>query len=206
MKNYITQHILKSIETKQAIIENDSLILLIKEVSEKAIEVYRNGKKILLAGNGGSAADAQHIAGEFVSRFYFDRPGLPSIALTTDSSIMTSIGNDYGYENLFSRQVQANGVEGDMFIGISTTGNSPNVIKALEECKKKGIITVGLTGLTGGNMADLCDYCIKVPSNETPRIQESHILIGHIICAIVEEAIFGSALDNHKEASMGGEQ
>jgi D-sedoheptulose 7-phosphate isomerase len=164
---------------------------LILEVSGKAVEVYRNGNKTLIAGNGGSAADAQHIAGEFVSRFYFDRPGIPSIALTTDTSILTAIGNDYGYEKLFSRQIEANGVKGDMFIGISTSGNSKNIIEALNACKEKGIITVGLTGETGGKMATLCDYCIKVPSNETPRIQESHILIGHIICAVVEEALFG---------------
>jgi D-sedoheptulose 7-phosphate isomerase len=157
----------------------------------KCVDVYKTGNKTLIAGNGGSAADAQHIAGEFVSRFYFDRPGLASIALTTDTSIITAIGNDYGYEKLFSRQLQANGVKGDMFIGISTSGNSANVIEALKECKEKGIITVGLTGEKGGKMAEMCDYCIKIPSNETPRVQESHILIGHIICAVVEEAIFG---------------
>lgn len=180
---------------KKRLLEDAGLISLISEVSEKAVEVYRNGNKTLLAGNGGSAADAQHIAGEFVSRFYFDRPGIPSIALTTDTSIITAIGNDYGYEQLFfARQVQANGVKGDMFIGISTSGNSVNVVNALETCKDKGIITVGLTGQSGGKMADLCDYCIKVPSEETPRIQESHILIGHIICAVVEEAIFGKGL------------
>lgn len=133
----------------------------------------------------------QHIAGEFVSRFYFDRPGLASIALTTDSSILTAIGNDYGFERLFSRQVEANGVKGDMFIGISTSGNSKNIIEALKTCKENGIVTVGLTGASGGEMAALCDYCIKVPSQETPRIQEAHILIGHIICSVVEEELFG---------------
>ncbi|WP_025847909.1 D-sedoheptulose-7-phosphate isomerase [Paenibacillus ehimensis] len=191
MQNFINNQIKDSYEVKKSILENDELTTLIKIVAEKAIEVYRSNKKTLLAGNGGSAADAQHIAGEFVSRFYFDRPGIPSIALTTDTSILTAIGNDYGYEELFARQIQANGVEGDMFIGISTSGNSKNIIKALHACKEKGIITVGLTGQSGGQMAELCDYCIKVPSNETPRIQESHILIGHIICAVVEEALFG---------------
>ncbi|MBP1934766.1 D-sedoheptulose 7-phosphate isomerase [Ammoniphilus resinae] len=202
MKNYIKEHIQKSIEIKQAILRDDYLIQLIGEISNKAVNVYKSNNKILLAGNGGSAADAQHIAGEFVSRFYFDRPGLPAMALTTDSSVMTAIGNDYGYENLFSRQVQANGVEGDMFLGISTSGNSPNVIKALEECKKIGIITVGLTGITGGEMGELCDYCIKVPSMETPRIQESHILVGHIICSIVEKEIFGRPLNNKKDMGV----
>ncbi|MBD3842387.1 MAG: D-sedoheptulose 7-phosphate isomerase [Campylobacterales bacterium] len=191
INEYISGQVKKSIDVKQKLLDSQKLMDLIQEVALKCVEVYKNGNKTLIAGNGGSAADAQHIAGEFVSRFYFDRPGLASMALTTDTSIMTAIGNDYGYEKLFSRQVQANGVKGDMFIGISTSGNSANVIEALKECKEKGIITVGLTGEKGGKMAELCDYCIKVPSNETPRVQEAHILIGHIICAVVEEVIFG---------------
>jgi len=195
INEYISNQVKKSIDVKQKLLDSQELMDLIQEVALKCVEVYKNGNKTLIAGNGGSAADAQHIAGEFVSRFYFDRPGLASIALTTDTSIMTAIGNDYGYERLFSRQVQANGVAGDMFIGISTSGNSANVIEALKECKKKGIITVGLTGEKGGKMAEYCDYCIKVPSNETPRIQEAHILIGHIICAVVEEAIFGKGFN-----------
>lgn len=191
INEYIENQVKKSIDVKQQFLNDTELMNLIKEVSFKIVEAYKNGNKTLIAGNGGSAADAQHIAGEFVSRFYFDRPGLASIALTTDTSIITAIGNDYGYEKLFSRQVQANGVKGDIFIGISTSGNSANIIEALKECKGKGIITVGLTGEKGGKMAEMCDYCIKVPSNETPRVQEVHILIGHIICAVVEEAIFG---------------
>lgn len=191
MEKYISNQVKNSYEVKQEIYNNKELMSLIQEVCTKTIEVYKSANKTLIAGNGGSAADAQHIAGEFVSKFYFDRPGLASLALTTDTSIITAIGNDYGYEKLFSRQVQANGVKGDMFIGISTSGNSANVVEALKECKEKGIITVGLTGASGGKMAELCDYCIKVPSNETPRVQEAHILIGHIICAVVEEAIFG---------------
>jgi D-sedoheptulose 7-phosphate isomerase len=191
LKEYINNQIEESYKIKKAILDDDELITLIRVVSQKTVEVYRNGHKTLIAGNGGSAADAQHIAGEFVSRFYFDRPGLSSIALTTDTSVLTAIGNDYGFEELFARQIQANGNQGDMFIGISTSGNSKNVIKALHACREKGIITVGLTGESGGAMASLCDYCVKVPSNETPRIQESHILIGHIICAVVEESIFG---------------
>jgi D-sedoheptulose 7-phosphate isomerase len=191
LNQYISNHVKESYEIKQKMYADKDLMALIGEVSQKVIEIYKNGQKTLIAGNGGSAADAQHIAGEFVSRFYFDRPGLASIALTTDTSIITAIGNDYGYEKLFSRQVQANGQKGDMFIGISTSGNSANIIEALNECKEKGIITVGLTGASGGKMAELCDYCIKVPSNQTPRVQEAHILIGHIICAVVEEALFG---------------
>jgi D-sedoheptulose 7-phosphate isomerase len=192
---FIENQVKKSYKTKQAIYKDKELMELIQKVSKVVIKAYKKGNKTLIAGNGGSAADAQHIAGEFVSKFYFDRPGLASIALTTDTSILTAIGNDYGYEKLFSRQVQANGVKGDVFIGISTSGNSKNIIKALEECKGKGITTIGLTGQSGGKMKELCDYCICVPSNETPRIQESHILIGHIICAVVEEEIFGKGFN-----------
>lgn len=191
MLNYIRQHIKKSIEVKQALLSNQSVMNQILVVAKEAIDVYARGNKILVAGNGGSAADAQHIVGELVSRFYFDRPGLPAIALTTDTSILTSVGNDYGYDHVFSRQLQANAVEGDMFIGISTSGNSPSILSAFEACAPKKVIRVGLTGESGGKMNDVCDYCINVPSNETPRIQESHIMIGHILCAIVEEQIFG---------------
>lgn len=191
MNKFITQQIEDSYQVKQKILNDEALVLLIQEVAQKAVDTYKNGNKTLIAGNGGSAADAQHIAGEFVSRFYFDRPGLASQALTTDTSILTAVANDYGYERLFARQIQANGSAGDMFIAISTSGNSDNILEALKECKNKGIVTVGLAGKTGGKMAELCDYCIKVPSSSTPRIQESHILIGHIICSVVEEALFG---------------
>ncbi|ECR4135799.1 D-sedoheptulose 7-phosphate isomerase [Campylobacter coli] len=191
LNSYIKEHFTDSISVKEQILKDENLITLIKNASLEVIKAYKNGNKTLLAGNGGSAADAQHIAGEFVSRFYFDRPGIASIALTTDTSILTAIGNDYGYENLFARQVQAQGVKGDVFIGISTSGNSKNILKALELCKQKEIISIGLSGASGGAMNELCDYCIKVPSTCTPRIQEAHILIGHIICAIVEEELFG---------------
>ncbi|EHT8418586.1 D-sedoheptulose 7-phosphate isomerase [Campylobacter coli] len=191
LNSYIKEHFQESILVKEQILKDENLITLIKNVSLEVIKAYKNGNKTLLAGNGGSAADAQHIAGEFVSRFYFDRPGIASIALSTDTSILTAISNDYGYENLFARQVQAQGVKGDVFIGISTSGNSKNILKALELCKQKEIISIGLSGGSGGAMNELCDYCIKVPSTCTPRIQEAHILIGHIICAIVEEELFG---------------
>ncbi|EHZ7587227.1 D-sedoheptulose 7-phosphate isomerase [Campylobacter jejuni] len=191
LNSYIKGHFADSILVKEQILKDENLITLIKNASLEVIKAYKNGNKTLLAGNGGGAADAQHIAGEFVSRFYFDRPGIASIALTTDTSILTAIGNDYGYENLFARQVQAQGVKGDVFIGISTSGNSKNILKALEFCKQKEIISIGLSGASGGAMNELCDYCIKVPSTCTPRIQEAHILIGHIICAIVEEELFG---------------
>jgi D-sedoheptulose 7-phosphate isomerase len=194
-KDIIINQISSSIAVKQDILSNQGLIDIISQATQAVTSAYKLGYKTMLAGNGGSAADAQHIAGEFVSRFYFDRPGLPSIALSTDSSIVTAIGNDYGYEKLFSRQVQAQGVKGDIFIGISTSGNSANILEALRECKMKGITSIGLTGMTGGKMEELCDICIKVPSSETPRVQEAHILIGHIICCIVEEEIFGSKQD-----------
>jgi D-sedoheptulose 7-phosphate isomerase len=194
----IIEQIAKSIKVKNDLLADMSLIDNIEKVADMIIFAYRAGNKTLLAGNGGSAADAQHIAGEFVSKFYFDRPGIASIALTADTSIITAIGNDYGYEKLFERQVQAQGVKGDVFIGISTSGNSENIVKALVACKSKGIFTVGLTGDKGGKMKDYCDVCIAVPSCETPRIQESHILIGHIICCIVEENLFGHLNPKYK--------
>lgn len=190
MKDIIINQIKASISVKENLLKDKVMVDTIQKAAVLILDAYKAGKKTLLAGNGGSAADAQHIAGEFVSRFYFDRPGLSSVALTTDTSILTAIGNDYGYEKLFSRQVQAIGNEGDVFIGISTSGNSPNVLFALKECHEKKIKTIGFTGISGGKMDELCDICIKVPSSETPRIQESHILIGHILCCIVENELF----------------
>lgn len=187
----IIEQIKKSVSVKESILANPSLLEEIKKAAILVTDAYKSGFKTLIAGNGGSAADAQHIAGEFVSRFYFDRPGIPSIALTTDTSVLTAIGNDYGFERLFERQVQAQGQTGDVFIGITTSGNSENIVRALTVCKEKGINSIVLTGELGGKVSELCDICIKVPSKETPRIQESHILIGHIICCIVEESLFG---------------
>jgi len=169
---------------------------LLRKVTDAAyacVKSLKAGGKILLAGNGGSAADAQHIAGELVSRFAFDRPGLPAVALTTDSSILTAIGNDYGYEKLFERQVQANGKAGDILIVYSTSGKSVNIIKALEQAREMGLVTIGLTGNKGGRMVELCDYLLDVPSAETPKIQEGHLGLGHIICGIIENVIFGEA-------------
>ena len=191
MRKYIVKHISDSISVKQAVLENETILEQIESAAIAIIKAYGNKNKTIIEGNGGSASDAQHIAGEFVSRFYFDRPGLASIALTTDTSILTAIGNDYGYERIFARQIEANGVSGDIFIGISTSGNSKNIIEAIQAAKEKGIFTVALTGEKGGLLKDVCDICICVPSVETPRIQEAHILIGHILCAAVEESIFG---------------
>lgn len=155
------------------------------------IAAYRNQRKILIAGNGGSAADAQHFAGELVSRFYFDRPALAAIALTTDTSILTAVGNDYGYEDVFARQIQAHGQPGDVFIAISTSGNSPSILKAMTQAKELGLTVVGLTGRSGGKMKALCDICLCAPSESTPRIQECHLLIEHSLCACIEETLFG---------------
>lgn len=190
MDNFITKQIEDSIQAKQDMLNSPVIMEALEKACTLCLEAYQKGKKLLIAGNGGSAADAQHIAGELVSRFYFDRPALPGIALTTDTSILTAIGNDYGYENLFSRQIEGNGQEGDIFLGISTSGNSPNILKGIETARKMGISVIGLTGESGGKMADLCDICLKVPSQETPRIQEAHILIGHIICSYIERGIF----------------
>jgi len=190
MNRYITQHIEDSIRVKQAILGQKNILAQIESIANCCVAAYKRGNKLLIAGNGGSAADAQHIAGELVSRFYFDRPGLAAIALTTDSSILTAIGNDYGYDYLFARQIQANGSKGDVFIAISTSGSSSNIIHALEECKQQQITTVGFTGMKPCKMNDLCDFCIQIPSLETPRIQETHILIGHILCAIIEKELF----------------
>jgi D-sedoheptulose 7-phosphate isomerase len=159
-------------------------------VAAAIVNCMKNGGKVLLAGNGGSAADAQHIAGEFVSRFAFDRPGLPAIALTTDTSILTAIGNDYGFEILFARQVQALGNRGDIFIGYTTSGKSPNILKAFEEARRKGMVCVGITGNRGGPIVGLCDLILQVPAADTPKIQEAHLMLGHIVCGLVESALF----------------
>jgi D-sedoheptulose 7-phosphate isomerase len=161
-------------------------------ITELLINCFQNHHKLLVCGNGGSAADAQHIAGEFVNRFRFDRPGLPAIALTTDTSVLTSIGNDSSYDFIFSRQVETLASVGDVLVGISTSGTSRNILNALEAAKKKGIFTVGFTGEKGRQgMADLCDQCLIIPSMDTPRIQEAHLFIWHYICGRVEKHIFG---------------
>lgn len=187
---FIEEYIKDSIKTKQNILENEEVLRLIKSAADVIVSAYRVGNKILTAGNGGSAGDAQHIAGELVSKFNFDRPALSAISLTTDTFILTAASNDYGYEHSFSRQVQAHGQKGDVFIAISTSGNSKNILFALEEATKKGLVTIGLTGANKSEMDGLCDIIIKVPSDQTPKIQESHTMIGHIICAIVENELF----------------
>jgi D-sedoheptulose 7-phosphate isomerase len=179
-----------SIAVKQLLLESNAVLKSITEVTELLVEVLKRGNKPILFGNGGSAADAQHIAAELVGRFAFDRPPLPAVALSVNTSCVTAIGNDYGFDLVFARQIQALGRSGDLAIGISTSGNSPNVLHAMEVAHKLKLRTVALTGATGGRLQRLVEHCICVPCTETPRIQECHILIGHIISEIVEEAIF----------------
>ena len=166
------------------------LLAVIEDVATACCTALRNDKKVLFAGNGGSAADAQHLAGELVGRFAYDRPGLAAFALTTNSTVLTAIGNDYGYELVFARQVQAVGASGDVFFGISTSGRSRNVLNGLSAARAKGLVTVGLTGRETSYMTESCDYVLSTPSDSTPRIQEGHIVMGHIICALIEQQMF----------------
>jgi D-sedoheptulose 7-phosphate isomerase len=190
MKAYIKQEIAKGKELLARLLADDPLVAELEKVAHCCVAAIRSGGKVLFAGNGGSAADAQHLAAEFVCRFAFDRAGLPAFSLVTDSSVMTAIGNDYGFEHLFARQIQAVGVAGDVFVGISTSGHSPNILLALAEARRKGLVAVGFTGESGGKMLDHCDLCIRIPSQDTPRIQEGHIVLGHILCGIVEQTLF----------------
>jgi len=188
----VNNEIDKTISVLSALASDRALVQRIEQVAERVTAAFRAGNKVLLAGNGGSAADAQHIAGEFVSRFNFDRPGLAAFALTVDTSVMTAIGNDYGYEKLFERQIQATGRPGDIFWGYSTSGRSPNILRALEAAKAAGMFSVGFTGNGPGaaDMHERADICIEIPSASTPKIQEGHLVCGHIVCGIVEEKIF----------------
>lgn len=190
MRDYITAQITDTQRLLAQILQDDSLLATLEQVALACIQCLGEGRKVMLAGNGGSAADAQHIAGEFVSRFAFDRPGLPSIALTTDTSILTAIGNDYGYEKIFARQVQAYALKGDVLIAYSTSGSSLNILAALAEARQRGVITVGMTGNRSGPIVSLCDHCLAVPSADTPKIQEGHAVLGHILCGLVERQMF----------------
>ena len=186
----IKESITESVAVKQRILYDDHLIEVIKDVAETCAEAFCNGNKVLFCGNGGSAADAQHLAAEFSGRFYYDRASLPSEALHVNTSYLTAVANDYSFDEVYARILKGLGKEGDILIAISTSGNSKNILRALEEAHALGMITVGLTGESGGKMRDLCDFLINVPSSDTPRIQESHIMIGHIICEFVESSIF----------------
>lgn len=179
-----------SIATKQQILNNQQLIERIELATNLVAKAFQNGNKVLFCGNGGSAADAQHLAAEFSGRFYTDRDPLPSEALHVNSSYMTAVANDYSFDVVYARMLKAIGKKGDVLIALSTSGNSANIIKAIEQAKELGVISIGFTGETGGKIKYICDILINVPSKDTPRIQESHIMIGHIICQLVEEKLF----------------
>jgi D-sedoheptulose 7-phosphate isomerase len=187
----IIKSIESSIAVKQAILQDDRFLERIEAVAMLWTETFRTGGKVLFCGNGGSAADAQHLAAELSGRFYTDRPPLYAEALHVNSSYVTAVANDYGYDDVYARMVEAAGRPSDLLVAISTSGNSPNILKAIEKAKTQGMIIVGMTGATGGKMADLCQILLNVPSQDTPRIQEAHILIGHILCQRVEETLFG---------------
>ncbi len=190
MSDLIKNILQESCAVKQKVINDDRLIKVIQDVTSVCVNALNNGNKILLAGNGGSASDSQHIAAELVGRFEKERKGLPALALTTNSSQLTAISNDYGYDSVFQRQVQALAKSGDVFFGLSTSGNSRNVVNAVEQCRELNVVTVAMTGESGGQLKAISDYCINVPSSNTARVQEVHITIGHIICLAIEESIY----------------
>ena len=192
MKERIAGIIKASIDTKQQILEDELLLHSINSCIHKIVLAFKSGNKVLFCGNGGSAADAQHLAAEFSGRFYIDRKALPAEALHCNTSYLTAVANDYSFDVIYSRLIEGIGLPGDILIGLSTSGNSKNIIKAFETAKEKGMVTIGFTGMTGGQLKSLSDYLINIPSTDTPRIQESHILVGHIICQLVEEKIFNT--------------
>ena len=193
MKSRIKSRIKSSVENHTRVLNDSNLQINIERIVTNSIEAFKNDKKMLFCGNGGSASDAQHIASELSGRFYKDRPPLYAEALHVNSSYMTAVANDYGYEETYARMVEASGRKGDVLVGISTSGNSPNVVKAMQNAKEIGMVTVGFTGSKGGKMKEICDIMIQVPSDDTPRIQEVHILVGHIICQLIEEEMFPNA-------------
>jgi D-sedoheptulose 7-phosphate isomerase len=192
MSDQIKNIINASITTKQKIVNDEAFIATIETVVELIVQAFQNGKKVLFCGNGGSAADAQHLAAEFSGRFYKDRKALPSEALHCNTSYLTAVANDYSYDVIYARLIEGIGAAGDVLIGLSTSGNSVNILRAFEAAHKNNMITIGFTGATGGKMKDSSDHLFNVPSTDTPRIQESHMLIGHIVCQLVEEKLFGT--------------
>lgn len=190
MNNSIAKQIQTSVGVLSAMLTDGRLLSVVSDVASVCIRALQAGNKLLFMGNGGSAADSQHLAGEMISRFSYDRPGLPAFALTTDTSVLTAIGNDYGYDRLFERQVEAVGKQGDVLFGISTSGRSPNVLAALKKGRQMMMVTVGMTGNRRAPITQVTDYCIEIPSDCTPNIQEGHIVIGHIICGLIEHEIF----------------
>jgi D-sedoheptulose 7-phosphate isomerase len=192
MSNLVRDKLLEGLSVVAAVERDTALHDTLIAAAETTASALKSGRKLMVAGNGGSAADAQHLVAEFVSRLVHDRPAMRAVALTTDSSILTAVGNDYGFEHLFERQVEAIGQKGDVFLGISTSGNSPNVLRALQHCCTMGIRTIGLTGRTGGKMPPLCDFCLRIPSDVTMYIQQAHLALEHIFCMIVEQRYFAA--------------
>lgn len=190
MQEKIRTHIRESADVVARMMQDGRLLQAIDAVAQACTAALRNGNKLLFMGNGGSAADSQHLAGEMVSRLMYDRPALPAFALTVDSSVMTAIGNDYGYEHLFSRQIEGVARAGDVLFGFSTSGRSPNILAGLAVARKLGVVTVGMAGNQKAKITELVDHCIEIPSASTPKIQEGHIIVGHIICGLVEERMF----------------
>jgi D-sedoheptulose 7-phosphate isomerase len=190
MNDKVKSIITASIDTKQKILADDAIVKKIVDCVEQIVNAFKNGNKVLFCGNGGSAADAQHLAAEFSGRFYTDRDALPAEALHCNSSYLTAVANDYSYDVIYSRLIKGIGHKGDVLIGLSTSGNSKNIVAAFETAREKEMVTIGFTGSTGGKMKAISDYLINVPSDDTPRIQESHIMLGHIICELVEEKIY----------------
>jgi D-sedoheptulose 7-phosphate isomerase len=192
MQDIVADQLRQTVTVLSNVAKDSALHALLVEAARETAKSLRAGHKLMVAGNGGSAADAQHLVAEFVSRLVRDRPALRAIALTTDSSILTAVGNDYGYECTFARQIEALGQPGDVFLAISTSGNSPNIVRALELAHSTGIVTIGLTGAHGGHMAKLCDFCLRMPSDLTMKIQEAHLALEHIFCLLVEQIYFAS--------------
>ncbi len=191
MSEKIKQIISESIAVKNKILQDAALLKTVDDIAAMMVAALKKGNRVYFCGNGGSAADAQHLAAEFSGRFYIDRDALPAEALHCNTSYLTAVGNDYSYDVIYARLIKGIGNSGDVLVGLSTSGNSANIIKAFEVAREKGIVTVGFTGETGGKMKPLSDYLVNVPSTNTPRIQESHITLGHIVCQFVEEQYFG---------------
>ncbi len=207
MNSLLREQMTEAARIMNAMAEDADLLQTLEAVASRMVAALRNGGKVLLAGNGGSAADAQHIAAELVGRFAIERPGLAALALTTDTSILTAVGNDYGYDSIFSRQIQANGNAGDVFIAYSTSGKSPNILHALQAARTQQLITVGLSGQQDSPMPALCDHMLQVPSSDTPQIQQAHLALGHALCSMVESLMFKPVADGepHKaSASLSG--
>ena len=196
MSQKIKEIIAASIQVKQQLLENEKIINTVNDCVAVIVNAFKNGNKVLFCGNGGSAADAQHLAAEFSGRFYIDRDALPAEALHCNTSYLTAVGNDYSFDLIYARLLKGLGKKGDVLIGLSTSGNSANIVNAFKIAKEKEMITIGFTGLTGGLLKEISDHLLNVPSTDTPRIQESHILLGHIICELVEEKLFGNSAIN----------